>query len=68
MHEGSIKRAHADLCRKMTVWLAETTYTAIGSVEKNLLFGVQSGVRLIEGDVWDDDQNIGKYVVMAVRI
>ena len=41
---------------------------ASGSVEENLHFGVHSGVRLIEGDVWDDDQNIGKYVVMAVRI
>ena len=52
----------------MTVWLAETLYSASGSVEKNLHFGIHSGVRLIEGDVWDKDQNIGKCVVMAVKI
>ena len=38
MNQRSIKRAHADLCHKMTGWLAETIYTAIESLEINLIF------------------------------
>ena len=57
----SIKRAHADLCHKITARLAETMYNTIESDEKNYLFilvgGAAWGFRLIWINVGDEDPN-----------